>query len=234
VRWKSEWTIPSVVGVISFGIGAGVGYAIGTYLKKDKKLDEIGTDVFRLQHALDDQNRQTEVQRQSWDIIAKLESEKENGPPDRVQEVVDSIHASISMEDFEPESDNVFSDDEDDWDYDEELKTRTPETPYIIHRDEYYEEENGYSHSTLTYYAGDDVLVDTDDSPLYNAQQIVGTLIFGKGSGDPSVVHVRNDVLEAEYEVLLDHGYYQVEVLGQEIQDNLSVDKQSLPKFRAE
>ena len=131
---------------------------------------------------------------------------------------------------------SIFSGEEDDWDYTEELKYRSKDHPYIIHRDEYFAEETNNSQSTLTYYRGDNVLCDELDTPIYNMEKVVGTLVFGKGSQDPSVVYVRNESLEADYEVLLDHGYYQTEVLGQAVEDDLNSDnvKHSVRKFRAE
>ena len=130
---------------------------------------------------------------------------------------------------------SVFDHEEDTWDYDVELPLRTPNAPYIIHRDEFYSQEiETNSQSTLTYYAGDDVLCDEQDSPVYDYKRIVGTLEFGKGSEDISIVYVRNEKLEAEWEIILDHGYFQTEVLGEEIEHSYERRdlKHSLHKFR--
>lgn len=123
------------------------------------------------------------------------------------------------------------------WDQETEVSQRDPEAPYVIHRNEYFNDDMGYqSHATLTYYQGDDVLCDEHDTPIYNVHKIVGHLKFGHGSNDPSIVYIRNETLKAEYEVLLDPGMFQVEVLGEEVGDNLNDDlKHShIRKFRSD
>lgn len=110
---------------------------------------------------------------------------------------------------------NIFDAANDGWDYEFERSTRTKEVPYIIHADEFSGDEMGYeSQTTLTWYEGDHILTDSNDVPIYNPHTVVGELRFGHGSGDPSVVYIRNERLEAEYEVLLDPGSYEVIVLG--------------------
>jgi hypothetical protein len=124
------------------------------------------------------------------------------------------------------------------WDQATETAGRNPTEPYIIHRNEYFNDDMGFqSHATLTYYQGDDVLCDEHDTPIYNVHKIVGELKFGHGSNDPSIVYIRNEMLKAEYEVVLDSGMFQVEVLGEEVGDNLTDDfKHSRPlrRFRSD
>ncbi len=112
------------------------------------------------------------------------------------------------------------------WDYQAELQKRTQEEPYIIHRDEKVEMQNkddGYDSVTYTYYAEDDVLTDSDDDPLPNADQIVGqdNLKFGHGSDDPNVVFVRNDRLQLDMEIVRSPGSYEREVMGLETETEL-------------
>ena len=144
------------------------------------------------------------------------------------------------IEQEDPPIENVFTGIDEDWNYDVEIPSRNPEIPYTCHRDEYFEEMEqnnlGHSHSVLTYYRGDAILCDELDSPIYDPERVVGKLEFGKGSQDPNVVYIRNEKLMADYEVLLDPGYYQVEVLGQQVENGLSKDdlKHSVQKFRFE
>lgn len=130
---------------------------------------------------------------------------------------------------------NIFAETDNEWDMEEELKKRSSDQPYVLHRDEFYAEENDFTQVTLTYYAGDDILVDQEDKPIYNYSNVVGDLLFGHGSGDPKVFHVRNEKLECEYEILRDEGLYSVEVLGLEIEDNArarDVRHSAFTKFR--
>ena len=128
---------------------------------------------------------------------------------------------------------SVFANVDDDWDYATEIAKRIPGQPYIVHRDEFFENEDDHSQVTVTYYKGDNILCDTDDTPIYDPETYVGRVLeFGKGSQDPNVVYIRNDRVGIDYEVLLDHGYYQVEVLGQALADNFKADEVKHHKFR--
>lgn len=130
---------------------------------------------------------------------------------------------------------NVFTNDDDDgWDYDVEVPKRTPDRPYIIHRDEYFSNEMDLTQASLTFYVGDEILCDEQDVPVYNPEKVVGKIIFGHGSQDPSICYVRNEALEAEYEILIDHGFYQQEVLGETIENNSIKHSKRLLKFRPE
>lgn len=117
-----------------------------------------------------------------------------------------------------------------DFNYEEESKHRTAETPYIISQDEFMLNEMGYAQSTLTYFVGDDVLVDERDQPIENSDQLVGDdnlLKFGHGSGDKNIVYVRNDRLSQEFEIAKSMGKYTVEVLG------FIDDTESRPRVRS-
>jgi hypothetical protein len=122
------------------------------------------------------------------------------------------------------------------WDYKEELQQRSEDHPYIIHYDEYMDDELNFAQSTLTYFAGDNILVDDRDAPIYNHDQLVGHLIFGHGSGDPNVVYVRNHKIKCEWEIVLDDSRYEDTVGGQTQEQNLEKKgfKHGTPRFRWE
>jgi hypothetical protein len=230
-EWKSEWTVPSVVGVVSFGVGVAIGYGIRTYQNNRlvRSFDEIMDEVESNQSQL-----RTDLNGHDPLIIEMIEDGDEI---EHLDIYIDrSQHPSNS--EFTPEPESIFPNVEEDWDYAEEMAQRTPNLPYIIHRDEYEDDDSDdgkiYSKSTLTYYKGDNVLCDDHDTPIYNYEKVASPLTFGKGSGDPSIVYIRNETLEADYEVLLDHGHYQVEVLGEEIEHSFENQKAPLPKFRPE
>jgi len=109
---------------------------------------------------------------------------------------------------------NVFTKEDDDWDYDTEVANRTKDVPYIIHQEEFIADEMNYRQETLTYYAGDDIMADSADTPIYGYQGLMGELKFGHGSKDPSVVYIRNEGIHMEWEVLLHTGLFSVEVMG--------------------
>jgi len=105
------------------------------------------------------------------------------------------------------------------WDYERELAIRAenPDKPYIIHHDEYFENETEYEQGSLTYYEGDDTLVDEKDMPVGDDTNVVGDdalTAFGHGSKDKNVVYVRNESLEMDFEIVRSNGKFSVEVLG--------------------
>ncbi len=138
----------------------------------------------------------------------------------------------------QPNPVSIFRSDSDmDWDYEAEVAKRSLDKPYIIHQDEYFAKETEYSQSTLTYYAGDDILVDEREVPIYNYKSVTGELMFGHGSDDQNVVYVRNDRLSGEYEILRDSGSYEVEVLGNQYEKvlrDIDLKNSSVLKFRPE
>jgi hypothetical protein len=119
---------------------------------------------------------------------------------------------------------NVFAgkepvEDEAEWDYEQELRIRAenPDKPYILHHDEYFENETEYEQGTLTYYQGDDTLVDEKDMPVPDESNVVGDdalTAFGHGSKDKNTIYVRNESLEMDFEIIRAEGKFSVEVLG--------------------
>lgn len=110
-------------------------------------------------------------------------------------------------------------DKDDKWNYSIELARRTPETPYIIHQDEYLLNESGYEQGSLIYYAQDDVLVDEDEPqvPFEDKEKLLGPEAlrrFGHGADDYNLVHVRNSYLEMEYVVNRVDESWEREVVG--------------------
>lgn len=112
---------------------------------------------------------------------------------------------------------NVFEDPT--FDLEEEKKSRTKARPYVISHDEYFAADLDYENISLTYYEEDDTLVNEQDNPVQQIDQMIGDEAlgrFGHGSKDKNVVYVRNDRLETDFEVVRSNGSYVVEVLGLE------------------
>lgn len=94
----------------------------------------------------------------------------------------------------------------------------TSAEPYLVTEDEVFSPENDPDDVVqLSYYEGDDVLVDSFDEIIHERSEIVGTVFkdnFGYGSSDPSVVYVRSPKTGRDYEISLERGSYEIEVLG--------------------
>lgn len=106
------------------------------------------------------------------------------------------------------------------WDFEEELKRRAFNMPYILHVDEFIQNESEFQQETLTYYAGDDVLADQLETPIYNYSELMGALRFGHGSNDPNVVYIRNEKIKMEWEIIRHTGMFAIEVRGLEIEQS--------------
>lgn len=103
------------------------------------------------------------------------------------------------------------------WDFSAEIRERTNERPYIIHQDEFSQQEEGYGQVTFTYYAVDAVLTDEDEQPIDDQDEVVGLdnlRNFGHGADDYHVVYIRNDRLELDYEICLVAASYEETVQG--------------------
>lgn len=112
----------------------------------------------------------------------------------------------------------------DDFDFEAEILNRTGERPYVITHDEFYENEKDYEQIHLAYFQGDDTLVDERDQPVPDEDASVGNdnlTKFGYGSKDENIVFVRNEVLEADFEITRSMGKYAEEVLGLDTESGL-------------
>lgn len=122
---------------------------------------------------------------------------------------------------------NVFIDnvplDADDFDLEEELKTRDERVPFLITEEEFLEAAPGYDQGQLTYFMADDVLIDERDMPIDNIAQTVGEENlnrFGNGSKSKDIVFVRNHHLMLDFEICRDNSSYQEKVLGTDPDEN--------------
>lgn len=126
-------------------------------------------------------------------------------------------------EPVEPVVRNIFRREEpeivdENWDYHEELRRRSPDNPYVIHYDERHEMD-GYQQVTLTWYELDNVVCNEDDEVMDPDERgnIIGTNTlnrFGHGSGSPEIVFVRNDKLEIVFEIFKSPNSFAEEVHG--------------------
>lgn len=223
IRWDKSWGIPLISGTASFIVGTGVGYMLASIRLGRKVRDIQESQRILREHFESRMEALAEVPREEEAMyMHKLVDESEEGRAQEIYEDFEPVEEEHIPNNFTVQSHISFDHDDDDWDYEVEVPKRNPQHPYIIHRDEFMAEESGYSQSTLTYYAGDNILCDERDQPIYNHEIVAGTLRFGHGSKDPTIVYVRNTQLEAEYEIILDEGYYQVQVLGAVIEDEMS------------
>lgn len=223
--------------VTFFGGGISVGVAIGFFFgyrfNKEKlraeafkmsenEVAEIREDYHRRAMAIEKAPLEKIIEERGYSVKeVDVVPERPLKPPVPLVEAPRAAHPALP-EEAPPARvayGNVETEPTSDWDYPTELAGRTQEAPYIIHRDEMQEMQNtpgGYNSVTYTYYAEDDVLVDTDDRPIPHPDLVVGeeNLRFGHGSDDIHVVFVRNDRLQLDIEICRSLGSFEREVIG--------------------
>lgn len=101
----------------------------------------------------------------------------------------------------------------------EELKNDldNPPAPYVIPVEEFFQDKEDYAKLTITYFEKDDTLVDERNSPIPDVDGTVGARFheqFGYKSSDANIVYIRNNRLEADFEVVLDKSSFTETILG--------------------
>jgi hypothetical protein len=171
----------------------------------DNVLEEVSQPEIQPDHKPENSNN---IHTSELDLETKAD-------PRRLQKLVSSAKNEV-VEVVESVK-NIFDNPNEDWDHEQELSSRDPDQPYVIHADEYLADDMGWdSQQTVTWYEGDAILTDHKDRPIHNGYELIGDCVkrFGHGSGDPNIVFVRNEKLQAEYEVIRDVGSYEEVVLG--------------------
>lgn len=214
-RWKRIFADNPVlgsiiVGTVVFSSGAALGYFLGRRRANEAKVDQRVKELAdQMVDALD-----LDVGKAIKDVRPDLKVVNTPKPPPRYEKVEDGTYVHVPESYDGPPLVPDKPEGIDDWDYEKEMAARTPDAPYAIHKDEFYAEEMGYAQNTLTYYAGDEIVTNEDDTPIYNWKTVIGNLRFGHGSGDLDVFYVRNDVRQNEYEVVFEQSFFSKEILG--------------------
>jgi hypothetical protein len=97
------------------------------------------------------------------------------------------------------------------------LSVRDPNGPYVISIDDYMDDaETPFEKVEMTYFEGDDTLVDARNQIVPDIDGVVGKKNFdkwGQGTTDPNQVYVRNERLELDIEITRDDNTYTRAVL---------------------
>lgn len=123
------------------------------------------------------------------------------------------------------------------WDQEVEESKRAvnPLAPYVISQEEFFQNEPGFEQMRLTYFTDDDVLSDEKDQPIESLDAIGEENLqrFGHGSRDDNIVHVRNENMEADFEIVRTEGSFAEMVYGFKPTSNeLKHSRQRVGKFR--
>lgn len=216
-----------------FVVGAGLGAVAGYIFAKRKletKYSEIAAEEIadmREHYAAKATALDSEASKTNLDEIVRERGyaqspEITTGPPMAVSPPAAVTEAAEEEEEIVEtlEVRNIFEDHriEDEWDYHRERASRSPMSPYVIHRDE-RDDNDAYDEVTWTYYEEDDVVCNELDEVIAgeDRERILGEANlekFGHGSGDSQIVYVRNDNLEMDIELIKSPNSYAEEVHG--------------------
>ncbi len=88
-----------------------------------------------------------------------------------------------------------------------------PQTPFIITYEQFVMERETYRKITMQWFDGDQTLVDENDVPVPERQELVGSAFIGefrrpRPEEDQNVVHVRNNRISADFEIVWDGRSY--------------------------
>ena len=214
-----------LTGLVAFAGGAVVGYILGS------RKAEYETVIYQIPDDPKDENQMSlfDPQVPKERIPAGFDSTKGI----TLEESAETM-TGLTADDYR-KSWEAYNENNPEWDWDAELAKRNPERPYILHYEEFMQNEPGFTQTTITYFAGDNILCDEEDVPIYKIEETVGVLVFGHGSNDRNVVYVRNEKLRMDWEILFSASSYESEVLGIDAQNELSKDiKHAVQKFRRE
>lgn len=88
---------------------------------------------------------------------------------------------------------------------------------YVITFDQFNDEHDDYDKGDLTYYEGDDILVDSQESPIDDVEGLIGPdalTRFGDNSNSRDIVYVRNDNVAMDFEISRDKRSYTTHIAG--------------------
>lgn len=128
-----------------------------------------------------------------------------------------------------PNREIVDPDDVTQWD-------RSSDYPYIITEAEFRTDAENYEKLSLTYYRGDDTLAEADETYIPAPDETVGLINihdhWGAGSNDPNTMYIRNERIEADFEITLNEDSYLTAVSGFDIESRMSKNKRPIKKMR--
>lgn len=199
--------------VLIFGGGLIIG-AFAAKRKYEEIIDEYEQRYDREEETDQRTSAEEETAATKIRVVGSLfKSEKTKERYDKIVEKLGYNNSNIT----ESEKTN----EESDYNKYEEMSKQTADeinkSPYIITYDEFNNECEHYDKLSIYFYARDKILADEDDTQIDDPELIVGELAlssFGKEE-DPDIVHVRNEKLQIDYEIIkLDKDYSQT-VLGE-------------------
>lgn len=217
----------ALTATVSLATGLAGGYFIARR-KFDKQLEIFAEDIEEMERYFQEKIEAFEDVQRQIPGTKEFASPQEAWAAYRNTEPLGKAEVTVTSDGLTVEVDeeaqlaikNIFAGGEDELDEEQvqaEVAARSDRAPYILSHDEYYENESEYEQKTLTYFAGDNILIDEEQVIVENVARLVGDANlkrFGYRSKDQNVVYVRNPRAKLEFEILRSQGTYKHEVLG--------------------
>ena len=198
--------------VAGAGIGVAVGFGVGYFVmgkRLETKYEKLAKEEIaemrehytkKMVAAQSKPPANVIVEERQYDEkeLQAIEETNRRFPPEKETPMVEET----------PQVSNIF---EDPWDYAVEIKKRQHDVPYIIHYDEFQQNEPENEQVTYTYYELDDVLADIRDTEIDDMDAVIGLGNLGRwghGSNDENIVYVRNEYLSLDVEIVRDRGSF--------------------------
>lgn len=238
---KQQITIIAVTAVISAAAAGGVVYVVLNkklktkyeaiaaqeieeaktfYAKLNKVDDEYSLEALSQKYIDEAEDAETENDSES-ELVEDAITAVQRYSPSKVETPKQTEDELVVVEEKKVvETRNIFTEAhavDENFDLEEEKRNRVPDKPYVISQEEFLTNEPEYEEMSLTYFEGDDVLVDERDQPIEDTEGLVGNqnlLRFGHGSKDPNVVYIRNDRTDLNIEIMRNKGSFTQTVLG--------------------
>lgn len=210
-----------VVGILVAGAAGGGGYLLWRRSKRRKQEENEPLEVIRMPYQPvnkkdivrdedDKKTKTTDIRKEKFarqvSAYVQTEGEKENFEA--------YLSGMESPEEDDPEEDDPEEEDEDDDIPEHTMQNPDSDGPYQITAGEFCNNRTYYDKVSLNYFGDDQVVSDDRDEIMENADKILGD-IQGAFAGPyaPSVIYIRNEALEVDYEISFVDGSYRREVL---------------------
>ena len=151
----------------------------------------------------------TKVNKLGYDTVSSDENNDDDAPAN---------HIKVVVTEAEPDNDDLKEPDEvrNIWKLAKDHPHPEDEA-YVITFDQFNDEHDDYDKGDLTYYEGDDILVDSQESPIDDVDTLIGPdalTRFGEASNSRDIVYVRNDHLAMDFEISRDKRSYTTHIAG--------------------
>lgn len=174
-----------------------------------------------LEHPVDPEEMLAEVSAPKTEMVDYSSMSRGNEFVDKTEGPAviseERLAAIAAVDEVEAQERNAFDENvEADWEIATE-QNRQAKKPYVISKDEFFENDMDWPQFTFTWFEGDGVLADEKEDMVADPDNIAGNWNlerFGWKSQDPNTVYVRVPEHEMEVEVIKSEGTFAAEVHG--------------------